>query len=93
MTLEELEANSRQIRSSISEALEWKPRDSHGQDLTMRGISLLLEGLSSLNSRLDEIETRLSTCMLGLEKLNEKHETMPGLVTSTKNGHPYPFSL
>jgi hypothetical protein len=62
-------------------------------ELMMRAIWFLTRELSSLNSRLEEIESRLSTCMLGLEKLNEKHKTTPALVTYPGNGHQYPFSL
>lgn len=83
MTLEEWEANSKQIRFYISESLEWKPRGSRELDLMMKGISLLLEGLSSLNSRLAEIETLLSTSMPGSEKQSEKQS-----VTGSREIYP-----
>jgi len=93
MTLEELEANLKQMDSTIYEPTALQLRDWQKLEALMRVILSLVKVSSSLNSRLAEIESRLSTYMLGLEKLNEKHKTTPALVTYQGNGHQYPFSL
>jgi hypothetical protein len=77
MTLEELEANSRWIRSYIYEIGEFEPNAYLALDLMTRVMSALVTELSSQSLRLAEIETHLSTCTPGSQKQSEKPSTMP----------------
>jgi hypothetical protein len=81
MTLEELAANSRLIRSYIYEIGEFEPNALLALGLMTKVISALVTELSSLNSRLAEIETRLSTSTPGSQKLNVSQVTTRALET------------
>lgn len=77
MTPAALEASSRLNALLTYEIEESRQNDWQKLDLLMRVIYPLVTELLSLNSRLDEIETRLSTSMPGSEKPNERPEPMP----------------
>lgn len=89
MMLEELAASLRQKYSCFCGSPGCPVNDSRGQALTMKEISALMEVLSSLNSRLDAIETRLSTSIPGSEKQSEKQPTMP--LQGSRQIYPRPF--
>jgi len=72
MTLEELEANLKLTLSLTSENEVLRQNVSLVPEDVMKAILLLTEGVLSLNSKLAEIETRLSTYMPGSEKPSEK---------------------
>lgn len=76
MTLEELEVSLKLMDSTIYEPTALLLRDWQKLEALMKAILSLTEVVSLLNSRLDEIETRLSTSTPGSEKQSEKREPM-----------------
>lgn len=86
MTPEELEQSLKFIRSSFFEIGEFEPNALLVLGLMMKVISALVTEISSLNSRLEEIETRLSTSTPGSQKQSEKQATM--LVQGVKQIYP-----
>lgn len=77
MTPEELDPNLRQTSHFISENLESALNDLREEDPWTKVILFLVLENSLLNSRLEEIETRLSTFMPGSSKQSERQPTTP----------------
>lgn len=77
MTVEESVANLKRTLSRISVISTSEQNAWRVLEALMKVTYVLVKENSSLNSRLDEIETLLSTFMPGSVKQNEKQSTTP----------------